>query len=192
MSNKAKMMIETVHGKTHEPAFRKTVADHMMKHGVPDGGATAVVEHGTVALIAEPTAADRVDGVQGYINRLHAERGLMVSKARAVRMEKGVTSPEFAKAWFDVERITRDLDEAEASLGHDEPTPLLRDPETEMPDDGFHVVAVTDDETESVVLAYHDAGSWLEVDGDSVLDGSVVGWCWQDEAASVLKKAVRS
>jgi len=70
--------------------------------------------------------------------------------------------------------------------------PLLRDPDVEMPDDGFHVVAVTDDETESVVLAYHDADSWLDVDGDSVLDGSVVGWCWQDEAAEVLKKAVRN
>lgn len=70
-------------------------------------------------------------------------------------------------------------------------TPLLRDPDVEVPEDGFHVVAVTDDQTDSVVLAYHDAGSWLEVDGDSAMDGSVVGWCWQDEAAEVLRKAVR-
>ena len=54
--------------------------------------------------------------LQAEVNRLHAERDPLVVKARAARMRHGVTSPEFARAWFDVERLTADLVEAEAAL----------------------------------------------------------------------------
>ena len=90
-------------------------------------------------------------------------------------------------------RWTANLPDArEAVRGQEAEMPLLRDPDAEMPDDGFHVIAVTDDETESVVLAYHDGGAWYEVDDCAEeMTGSVVGWCWQDEAAEALRKAVR-
>ena len=48
--------------------------------------------------------------------RLRDERDAFVLRAREVRLAKGATSPEFASAWFDVERATRYLEEARAEL----------------------------------------------------------------------------
>ena len=70
-------------------------------------------------------------------------------------------------------------------------TALLRDPDVEFPDGGFHVIAVTDDDEDPVVLAYRDGDAWLETDTDEEMTGSVVGWCWQDEARAALHAAKR-
>lgn len=147
------------------------------------------------ALMAVPGGT--VDALREHVNRLHAERGEAVLDAKKSREEQGFKSAAFQLDWKHVEDLTRAIVHYEAELEKalkaegDKTVPLLRAPETEMPDDGFHVLAVTDDEAESVVLAYHDEEGWLEVDGCSAVEGSVVGWCWQDEAAEVLRKAVR-
>ena len=131
------------------------------------------------------------------INSLHAERREALLDAKKAHEELGFNSAAFQLDWQHLENLTREIVHCEAqfdkalSADASAVTPLLRDPDIEVPEDGFHVVVVTDNESDSVVLAYHDAGSWLDVDGDSVMDGSVVGWCWQDEAADVLRKEMR-
>ena len=150
---------------------------------------------GNDALLSVP--ANTVESLWAHVNRLHAERGVAVLEAKRSREEQGFKSAAFQLDWAHVKNLTGAITHYEAELEKElkaeahSVIPMLRDPEVEMPDDGFHVVAVTDDEADSVILAYHDGGQWLELDGDAVMDGSVVGWCWQDEAAEVLKKAVR-
>jgi hypothetical protein len=61
-------------------------------------------------------SGERVADLRAEVDRLHAERGAAVSAARRVRMDKGVAAPEFARAWFVVEGLTRDIEEAEREL----------------------------------------------------------------------------
>lgn len=100
MSKKTKATTDTM--------FREITAKQIQTMGARPEGVTMAGESGTASLSR--------DALQAVINRLHAERGALVSTARAVRMGKGVTSPEFAAAWFEVERVTRNLEEAESEL----------------------------------------------------------------------------
>lgn len=93
---------------TTDKMFREMVAKQIQAMGTRPEGVTLAVEHGTASLSREQ--------LQAVVNRLHAERDPLVVKARSLRMQHGVGSPEFAAAWFDVERVTRDLGEAEADL----------------------------------------------------------------------------
>lgn len=100
MSRKTKATTDTM--------FREITAKQIQTMGARPEGAALVIEHGTALLNRE--------ALQERVNSLHAERGPLVVKAREVRMHHGVTSPQFARAWFDVERLTADLVEAEAAL----------------------------------------------------------------------------
>lgn len=142
-----------------------------------------------------------IDELRSKINRLHAERGAAVIEAKKAREEQGFKSAAFQLDWEHIEDLTRaivhyeaELERALAARGGAEDAeraPLLRDPEKENPDDLITVIVVTDNAERYVANAYRDEEGWLDELNDDPMDGSIIGWCHQEEAAEVLKAATR-
>lgn len=127
------------------------------------------------------------------INAAYRELAGLVGTARGLRMQLR----------YDEQRCVMDraddlherIHEMEAELETLErgvvSLPLLRDPEADPPENGFVVVAVTDDKDAPVVLAYHSDDGWFSDEVDEPMDGSVIGWCWAEEAADMMREAKR-
>lgn len=172
---------------TADAMFREAVAKQVQTMGSRPDGVTMAVESGTASFSRET--------LQAVVNRLHAERDPLVVKARAVRMEKGVTSPEFAAAWFDVERITRDLEDAEVALAKaGEAEKAWRDATADLPDDECTVaLRLVSDGDEPLAIGHHADGTWWINGADPVALGlDVIGWMHVHEAAAILDHATRS
>lgn len=167
--------------------FREAVAKQIQTMGARPDGVTMVVESGTASFSRET--------LQDVVNRLHAERDPLVVKARVVRMEKGVASPEFAAAWFDVERITRDLEDVEQALAKaGEAEKAWRDATVDKPDDEIAVMLrLASEGDEPLALGHHADETWWINGADPVALGlDVIGWMHVHEAAAILDHATRS
>lgn len=140
-----------------------------------------------------------VDGIAA----LHLRRGELTLKAKALR-EAGERQ-EKDKAWELIEEISRQIEQAESDLqkvggreslledvGHGQ-TPLLRDPDAELPDDDMPVLLLLDsDSDDPLAFGHYEQNDWSVCGASPMSLGvKVLGWCHLHEAADALRKAVR-
>jgi hypothetical protein len=157
----------------------------------------------------------KLDELRERVNRLHAERGEAVRTARQLRQQGGVVGLAFQTEWARVEELTESIEIAERALAEAEATAndangANGEPTRgryakrraawhdhaagDWPDGDIAVVALVrypDVDGPVIKRVYHNGTNWKSDDTDSYLRGSVIGWMTDDEALSLLGKAVR-